>query len=262
LKISYVGLSDLRILIFDDASDEPCPFDVSCVLPGAQVTRFAESKGYIVRRNQLAQRISSKYYLSLDDDSFPVAGSLNDALAFAESHSDLLCLSFPTYNPLTGKQQVQSLSAEPYRVRSFIGCAHLLHRERFLDLGGYREELVHQGEEVELSARAFQQGLYCYHYPGFQIHHTESSAGRKLHRMDFYGARNNVLWNDWFVPSRFKLVKQARTLISCTGLLLKTRRIGHVKGQLAGFRDALKYRTNRRPMSQKLYHEWRSLPAH
>jgi len=261
LKLAEFESQASGILIFDDGSDSPCPYDVASICATAELKRFPESKGYIVRRNQLAQEMTSKYYLSLDDDSFPVAGSLESSMEFAESCKDLFCLSFPIYNPVTGEQQVASLQDKPYKVRSFVGCGHLLHRGQFLDLGGYREELVHQCEEVELSARAFQRGLYCYHYPGLQIHHTESRAGRNLHRMDFYGARNNVLWNDWFVPSRLKLIKQSRTLAARAALFLRTGRIGHAQGQIAGFKDALKYQTNRQPMSLTLYREWKRLPV-
>ncbi len=260
--LAGLGLGDRRILVFDDASDQPCPYDVSSICRQAELRRFSESQGYIVRRNQLAREMKSKYYLSLDDDSFPVAGSLDEAARFAESREDLFCLSFPIYNPVTGEHQVRSLQDKPYKVRSFVGCGHLLHRERFLALGGYREELVHQAEEVEISARAFQEGLHCYHFPDLQIHHTASNQGRKWHRMDFYGARNNVLWNDWFMPSRLKLIKQSRTFISRTALFLKTGRIGHAQGQLAGFIDTIKYQTNRQPMSPALYQQWKRLPPH
>ena len=259
--IAKFGLGDLRTIVLDDASDDPCPFAVSSVLRGAELRRFSESKGYIARRNQLAREMKSKYYLSLDDDSYPVGGSLEAAIEFAESRDDLFCLSFPIYNPINGQHQVKSIHGKPYIVRSFVGCGHLLHRKRFLDLGGYREELVHQGEEVEISARAFLRGMHCYHFPGLQIHHVESNAGRNLHRMDYYGARNNVLWNDWFVPTRMRLIKQSRTFVSRTMLFLQTRRIAHAQGQIAGLRDALRYRTNRQQMSAALYKQWKRLPV-
>lgn len=256
------GLGSQRILIFDDASDTQCPYEVRSRCEGAEIRRFSESSGYIVRRNQLAREMTSKYYLSFDDDSFPVSGSLSAAIEFAESRDDLFCLSFPVFNPTNGQHQVKSIQTEPYMVRSFMGGGHLLHRGRFLGLGGYREELVHQGEEGEISARAFLRGMHCYHFPGLQIHHIASNAGRNWHRMDFYGARNNILWNDWFVPSRSKLMKQSRTAIYRTTLFLKTGRIGHVEGQIAGFRDALKYVSNRHAMSPALYQQWKRLPAH
>jgi GT2 family glycosyltransferase len=260
-RITAFGLGGLRVLIFDDGSDRACPFDVASICAGAELKRFPESKGLIVRRNQLARELKSKYYLSLDDDSFPVSGSLEAAIRFAEGREDLLCLSFPIYNPVTGEHQVKSLDDEPYRVKTFMGCGHLLHRERFLGAGGYCEELVHYWEETELAARAFLKGLSCYHFPGLTVHHLHSEAGRNWRRMDFYGARNNVLWNDWFTPRGLRLIKQSRTLTSRLLLFTKTRRLAHLQGQIAGISDILKYKANRRPMPMRLYQQWASLPS-
>jgi glycosyltransferase involved in cell wall biosynthesis len=259
-KIEEFGLAALPILIIDDGSDQPCPFDLSDFPLDIDLQRFEESQGLIVRRNQLARSIQTKYYLSLDDDSFPVAGSLEAAIAFAESQEQLLCLGFPIYNPVVGEYQSRSQSLQPYQVRFFIGCGHLLHREHFLQVGGYREELIHQGEEMEISARAFQKGLVCYHFPTFEIHHTVSHNNRSWQRMDFYGARNNVLWNDWFVPTRLKLLKQSRTFLSRAMLSLKVGRLGQMQGELAGFKEINQYKNYRATMSLDGFKQWQRLP--
>jgi len=258
-KIKEMGLESLPIIIFDDASDRTCNFDISGLLSQIQFERFTESKGLIVRRNQIAQSIQTKYYLSLDDDSYPVSGSLQAAVDFAESQKDLLCLSFPIYNPVLSEYQNQSLHNEPYPVRSFVGCGHLLHRERFLQLGGYREELIHQGEEMEIAARAFQKNWYCYHFPDFLIHHTASNTGRNWHRMDFYGARNQILWNDWFVPNELKVYKQFRTSLSIIALSLKLRRLGLIEGKISAFKNLSQYAEYRQTMSKKDYNQWTQL---
>ena len=259
-KIKEAGWQQLPIIIFDDSSDEACPFNPSSFSSQIQIHRFTESKGYIVRRNQIAQSIQTKYYLSLDDDSFPVSGFLGKAVEFAESLDNLLCLSFPIYNPILKKYQSQSLKKEPYPVRAFIGCGHLLHREKFLQLGGYREELIHQGEEIEIAARAFLQNWYCYHFSNLLIHHTASNEGRNWHRMDFYGARNNVLWNDWFMPKQLKLIKQLRTLVARSYRGIKVRRIGQFQGEYAGFNDIKRLKSYRQNMSTEFYQKWKSLP--
>jgi GT2 family glycosyltransferase len=255
-KIKEAGLDTLPIIIFDDASDQPCPFDVSHLSSQIQIHRFTESKGYIVRRNQIAQSIKTKYYLSLDDDSYPVSGSLEAAIKFAESQENLLCLSFPIYNPVLSEYQNQSFNKEPYPVRCFIGCGHLLHREIFLQVGGYREELIHQGEEMEIAARAFQKNWYCYHFPDLLIHHTASNEGRNWYKMDFYGSRNNVLWNDWFIPNELKLYKQTRTLLSRLMLSLKVSRLGILQGEISGFKEISGYKKYRQTMSLLVYQEW------
>ncbi|MEH1789733.1 MAG: glycosyltransferase family A protein [Nostoc sp.] len=259
-KIQEVGLEALPIIIFDDASDRACPFDISSLSSQIQINRFTESKGLIVRRNQIAQSMQTKYYLSLDDDSYPVSGSLEAAVEFAESLDDLLCLSFPIYNPILAEYQNESFKQEPYPVKCFVGCGHLLHRERFLQLGGYCEELIHQGEEMEIAARAFQESLYCYHFPHFLIHHTASNEGRNWHRMDFYGSRNIVLWNDWFVPNEVKTIKWLRTLLSRFLLCIKIGRLTPIKGTFFGLMEIKKYQRYQKPMFSEQYRKWYSLP--
>lgn len=260
-KVVEFGLEEVPMFIVDDGSQSPCPFDLAEVPLQIEFQQFSSSAGCVVRRNQLAEAISSKYYLSLDDDSYPVAGSLQAAIEFAESRPDLFCLAFPIYNPVLDEHQSRSLQAEPYQTRFYIGCGHLLHRQRFLELGGYRGELIHQGEEMEIAARAFQRGWHCYHFPGFEIHHTASNAGRNWHRMDFYGARNNVLWNDWFVPNQLKLVKQGRTLTSRIIHSIKVRRMGQIQGELAGLKAIQRYKNYRCPMSMSLFKQWQQLPS-
>ncbi|MEL6495023.1 MAG: glycosyltransferase family A protein [Cyanobacteria bacterium J06623_7] len=260
-KLVEAGLESLPIIIIDDASDTPCPYDLnSFPFTQLELQTSANSQGYIYRRNQIAVQIKTKYYLSLDDDSYPVAGDLAQAIAFAETQDNLLCLSFPIYNPVQQQYENKSQQTRPYRVRSFIGCGHLLHRDRFLKLGGYRSELIHQGEEMELSARGFQQDLVCYHYPDLLIHHTASNQGRNWWRMDFYGSRNNVLWNDWFVPQRLKIVKQIRTLVSRLLIALRVRRSGLIQGEIAGFRQINLYKRNRQNMSSSYFKQWQNLP--
>jgi GT2 family glycosyltransferase len=260
-KIREANLVELPIIIIDDGSDISCPFDITAFsFEKLKIQRFDRSRGLIVRRNQIAQTIETKYHLSLDDDSYPVAGSLIDAVEFAETCSDLFCLSFPIYNPVQNRYENSSSQQQPHRVRSFVGCGHLLHRERFLQLSGYRQELIHQGEEMEIAARAFQSGLSCYHFPDFLIHHTASNEGRNWWRMDFYGSRNNVLWNDWFVPEELKLIKQMRTLLSRLLLSFKVRRLSLLEGELAGFREIIRYKNNRQRMSIDYFKQWQNLP--
>ena len=261
-KLTEFNLSPyLPIIIYDDGSNVPCPFNWEKIPLNIQLKRFNQSQGLIVRRNQLAKAMETKYYLSLDDDSFPVAGSLVEAIEFAESHDhDLFCLAFPIYNPVLGEYQSQSLYSEPYQVRSFIGCGHLLHLPRFLELGGYREELTHQGEEMEIAARAFQKGYKCYHFPNLEIHHTASNQGRNWHRMDYYGARNNILWNDWFMPAEQRMIKQFRTVASRLALAAKVRRWGQIEGMTAGFSAIPQYNCYRYSMSKEVYQAWRALP--
>ena len=265
-KIRDFGLGALRILIYDDCSDAACPFDVKALCSGAEITRFGISRGYIVRRNEIAAAMTSKYYLSLDDDSFPSAGTLESAVAYAESLTDNFCLGFPIHirprdMPDPGTPSQEPLDGSPYQVRAFVGCAHLLDRQKFLDLGGYREELIHQTEETEIAVRAFQRGLVCRRFPGFQITHRVTTVARSFYRMDFYSVRNTLLWLDWYVPPAKKKVRLGRTLAGRAYFFAATRRRGHLAGSVAGLKDIRRYKAYRSPLSPAQYRTWLNLPV-
>src|SRR5205823_2339792 len=133
----------------------------------------------------------------------------------------------------------------------------MMRCDRFLELGGYREELVHQGEEVEFMARAFLRDLYCYQFPGLRIYHTEANAGRKWQRMDFYAARNAVLWNDWYMPSGLIAIKQLRGFVARMIQVAMTRRLGHIKGLIAGLQEIHQFHAYHRRMPLALYRKWK-----
>jgi GT2 family glycosyltransferase len=113
---------------------------------------------------------------------------------------------------------------------------------------------------MEIAARAFQKGYHCYHFPNFQIHHTASNQGRNWHRMDYYGARNNILWNDWFMPPQQRLIKQFRTVASRLALSAKLRRWGQIEGMFTAFHSIPKYSCYRSSMSKDIYRSWQTLP--
>jgi hypothetical protein len=58
-----------------DLFDEPCRIPGSSLPAQLNLRRFSDSLGLIVRRNQLASNVKTKYLLSLDDNSYPVSGS-------------------------------------------------------------------------------------------------------------------------------------------------------------------------------------------
>lgn len=252
--------ADVKILVIDDGSQTEPSAEVLAVLDGTDFRRDGKNTGYIRRRNELAAAIQTPFYLSLDDDSYPVAGDLAAAVRFALERPQIACLGFPVKNA-EGKDEVASARGEPYQARHFIGCAHLHRVEIFRKFGGYRAELVHQGEEVDFAARAFQEGFEVWHYPAVQVVHHYSIRGRNWFRMDFHGARNRWLWNDWYLPPGRRAGQQAKLVAARLVLAAKTRRRGHLVGLKAGWRDARKLRHLRVPMSEACFARWQALPV-
>ena len=80
------GLDCLETVIIDDGSRVPIPDELREKFSWVKFVRHEESKGLIVRRNELVDRLSTEFYLSLDDDSFPVAGDLEAAATWLREH--------------------------------------------------------------------------------------------------------------------------------------------------------------------------------
>ena len=86
--LSYKGFSALETIVIDDGSLCHAPASLRRRFPWVRFERSDRSYGLVVQRNRLARMITSAYYLSLDDDSFPAAGDLGKAVQFLEGKPD------------------------------------------------------------------------------------------------------------------------------------------------------------------------------
>jgi hypothetical protein len=257
-RIAECGLGHLPVFIIDDGSETPCPYNVHAFgIRDLSLMRFERSMGLVQRRNELARLMTTRYYFSLDDDSYPLSAELCKAVEFADAQRNLLAVTFPVRNA-QGGWQIESRESQPYRCKAFVGCGHIVRLSAFYALGGYRSELVHQGEESDLAARGLGRGLMCWHFPAFVIQHNASLAGRIWYRMDYYGARNTLLWNYSYVPTGMLPITQARSIASRIAMTILHRRVGHIRGVLA----FLWTKRSRSPLTKMQYKEWRALPPY
>jgi len=117
----------------------------------------------------------------------------------------------------------------------FIGTAHALRRDIFLKLGGYREHLVHQGEESDYCIRMLDAGYLVRLGNADPIHHFESPK-RDFRRMDYYGCRNPVIYSWQNVPMPWLPVHLVATTINCLTWTFRPERFAvRMRGALGGW---------------------------
>src|SRR5262249_17822022 len=122
---------------------------------------------------------------------------------------------------------------------SFRGTAHALRREVFLALGGYRDRLIHQGEEMDFCIRLLNNGFVVRLGFGDAIIHNEFPT-RDRHRMDYYGRRNDILFAWQNVPTPYLPVHLLATTFN--GLMLALRQkipYSMIRGTVSGYSDIL-----------------------
>ena len=88
----------------------------------------------------------------------------------------------------------------PRTCAAFIGFAHLLRRDAFLRLGGYRESLVFYGEEKDFCVRALEAGQRVVYLPDAVVGHVPDPGGRSATRYVRFVIRNDCLYSLYNEP--------------------------------------------------------------
>jgi GT2 family glycosyltransferase len=105
-------------------------------------------------------------------------------------------------------------------VPAFIGFGHLLRREAFIAIGGYRESFEFYGEEKDFCLRLIEAGYRTVYLPDALVIHEPDQAGRSRQRYLRYVARNDclaALYNEplsrllWLLPARLALYFRMRS---------------------------------------------------
>jgi len=266
-SLDLAGPLVAECLVFDDGSREPAEGIVARAGRSAvTVIRDADSPGYIVGRNRLVRAAGQPYVLLLDDDARLLSReALVLALDILENDSEVGAVGFAQAERdgrPWGAHMQPSPARDPRRVRSFIGFAHLLRRDLFLALGGYRECFRHYGEEKEYCLRLMEAGHSVVYLPDALVAHVPDPNGRDPRRYLRYVARNdclNALLNDpvrrlmWTLPARLALYWRMR--------------YGWRVHDPGGFRWLLteliesrrEIRRLRRPVSDRTLARWRAL---
>jgi len=211
-----------EILVFDDGSDPPATASGAPDVP-VRIIRDASSPGYIRGRNRLAREAAAPFVLLLDADTRMLSlASVERAMAVLQSDPSVGAVAFAQAEA-DGRPwpaQMQAARAEfPCVVPSFIGFAHMLRRDLFLSLGGYREAFEFYGEEKEYCLRLIESGHRTVYLPDALVSHLIDPGGRSVTRYLRFVSRNdclNALYNDplprvlWTVPLRYALYFRMR----------------------------------------------------
>lgn len=258
-SLSAIAHLDPEVLVFDDGSQPP-------VNAPDRVIRDGSSPGYIVGRNRLVREAAGEFVLLMDDDARLIgAAAIDDAIAVLQSDADVGAVAFAQAEadgrPWPAAMQ-PSAAQIPTVVPSFIGFAHLIRRDRFLALGGYREAFGFYGEEKEFCLRLLDAGLHTVYLPRALVAHVVDPNSRDRKRYLRFVARNdclNSLLNDpltrlaWMLPARYALYFRMRSGWKIDDPWGGVWLLREIATQLPDVWKA------RRPVSRGTLKEWRAL---
>ena len=201
---SLVLISDFvrEIIVVDDCSEipleEPLRQSLGADFPLAlRVIRHETNSGYIVARNTIVQSAATDFILNLDDDAFIIEpDAIRRALDVIRNDEQVAVVAFAQANE-DGNSWPNTMQPSPVTydcyIPSFIGFAHILRRNIFLSLGGYRSSFYFYGEEKEYCLRLLDAGYDVVYLPSALVAHVPDPAGRNAQKYLRYTVRNNCL---------------------------------------------------------------------
>lgn len=255
LRSALTQSVDIEVLVIDDGSSDRTPEMVRREFPDVALTACTESRGYIVRRNEAAQLATGSIVVSIDDDAefstpFTVEQTLQDF-----DHSRIGAVAIPFVNVLQSETVLQRAPRRDasFVTDSYIGTAHAVRRDIFLRLSGYRELLMHQGEERDYCLRMLASGYFIKLGSADPIHHFASTQ-RSYKRMDFYGRRNDVLFAWQNVPMPHLPMHLLATTLNGVAFAARSGRFfNHIRGLAAGYVDGIRHWDQRSPVPAAAY---------
>jgi len=259
-SISQEG--NIEVLVVDDGSNDGTTEMIRSEFPLVHVDRQDVSSGYIVHRNRAARMARGKFLFSIDDDAeFSDSHVVQKTIADFAVSACVGAVAIPCIdvNKSPDLRQPKPDEQNPYVTSEYIGTAHAIRRDLFLQSGGYRSSLTHQGEERDLAIRLLDRGYLIRLGSSAPIWHYESPK-RDTRRMDFYGRRNDVLfaWQNtpWSkLPPH--LIGTAFNGIRFGFKIGRPTRM--VWGILSGFISTFKSEFRREPVSANTYRLYRKL---
>lgn len=164
---------------------------LQAVFPGVRFVRWPVSRGYLEARNFMMSESSEKYFVSLDDDAWFLAG---DEIQVAVDHLDanpgVAAVAFDILSPERPHPRSRT---RPLETHMFIGCGHVLRLGAAKAAGLYAANPgFYGGEEKDLCIRLLDLGWEIHLLPGVHVWHEKTMMARDLEAQHRSGVCNDL----------------------------------------------------------------------
>jgi GT2 family glycosyltransferase len=204
---------EVEVIIVDDAStDETAAWlaslsdtDLACPqVKSLKILRNTHNLGYAKSNNLAAKQAKGTVLALLNNDLLLKEGWLEPMLAmFERQPSQPIIVGNLQYQPDTNtldhagievrfdkesnrpviEHRRESIPNEPEKVFAVTGACLLVARQTFEILGGFDEQYINGGEDVDLCLKVTQVGGHCWIVPTSSVwHHVRQTRGRQKER--------------------------------------------------------------------------------
>jgi GT2 family glycosyltransferase len=245
----------LEIIVLDDGSSDGTADMVSHEFPQVRLVRSEISIGYVAQRNRGAVLSTGDLIFSIDDDAEFSTPDVVAQTIREFSHPRIGAIAIPYVEPKKSDRYFQRApdTNAIWVTETFRGTAYAVKRDIFNQLGGFRGDIVHQGEEMDFCIRLLAYGWFVRLGTGDAIIHYEAPS-RDWKRVDFYGRRNDILFAWRNLPMPYMLTHLVGTTLNGLRWAFSSRRFTQMLlGAGSAYKDIILNRCDCRPVSKRAY---------
>jgi GT2 family glycosyltransferase len=182
-------------ILVDNASTDGTADAVAAAFPEVVLLREKLNRGACVKNAGLPIA-RGRFVVFLDDDSYPLAGSVARMIRHFEADPLLGAAVFDVQLPDGSRE----CSAYP---NVFIGCGTGFRRRALAQVGGLPEDFFMQAEEYDLSLRLLAAGWVVRRFDDLHVAHLKTPTARKSTRTTRLDVRNNLTLIGRYFPDRW-----------------------------------------------------------
>ena len=194
-RITACGLppQEHEILIVDNCSTDGTAELIRRHEPDARLMVLERNRGSCAK-GLAVPHARGEFVVFLDDDSYPLAGSIRNMIRHFKQDPSLGAAGFVVRLP----DGTRECSALP---NVFVGCGVGFRRAVLNAVGGLDVSYFMQAEEFDLSFRLIQAGYDVRTFENLVVLHLKSPAARSGRQKAFYDARNNLTLAASYLPA-------------------------------------------------------------
>ncbi len=236
-QIDDCGLdrSEMEIHVVDNASTDGTVAALGEHRPDVRVLSLAENRGSCAKTRALPY-VRFRYVVHLDDDSWPIDGSIPRMVERFERTPSLASAGFVAHLP-DGRIECSALPGV------FIGCGVGLRTDLLRRLGGIDEWFFMQAEEYDLAFRLANAGYRVGVFDDLHVRHLKTPQARYGGSTAYYDVRNNVVLACRFLPDPWRRIYLADWVQRYAWLSRSSDNVGaFIRGAAAGAARAARER--------------------
>lgn len=183
-KVFEQDYKNIEVIIADNASTDGTIEMLRNEFPDVQRIELSENIG-IRAYDYIMRKATGKYFLILDDDSFPGKATITSGVLFLESNPKYSIITFKIVN-----QKINEVETKYFKIENpyfFHGCGSIWKNDVYKKLGGYDPDYFLYYNEIDLSIRCYNNGMKIKYFQDRIVYHqnlrlTTNSLKDNYHR--------------------------------------------------------------------------------